>query len=108
MAKIVQITPANSGWRALHVARGDNGKVELIAAPLACWALLEEEDYGETYRFVEGYDATESVERCEESGGFVRYLSPGEDPEAYHEEAEKQLIHAERRRKKGAPHEHAS
>ena len=95
--QLLQIAPAQPGWRALHVARTDEGSVELIVNQVCVWGLVEETSGDESFRFVEGYDVQDIVARSTESGGFVRYLEPGEDPEDFREEAEAYLVRREKR-----------
>ena len=100
MANILQIIPAMPGWRALYTVR-DDGMVRLITHPLVAWGLTEEETRDGTFRSIEGYDAGSGiVDSCHQQGGFVRYLEPEENPEAYRVEAEEELLRWERGREK--------
>lgn len=71
MKQVRQIIPAN-GWQAIY-EQEDGG---LYAAPLCCWAVVEDED-GDS--FVVGMDADSAVGACEEVSNFVGFIGPGED-----------------------------
>ena len=62
--KIIQIVPS-VGWFALYLEDGSVRK-----DPLACWALVEDDD---GFRHVIGMEATDFVSSAEDIGGFQGY-----------------------------------
>lgn len=94
MHKIKQITPAD-GWSALLVNNRyitedlEPGEDVVQARPLACWALIEDED-GE--RRVVGMRGGDAVDIVEHDLCWIGYLGPGESiDEAARERARTQL-----------------
>ncbi len=67
--RIIQIIPA-SNWCAVYK---DTDKDEL-KTPIACWALVEEkEGKGNTFTYVVGLDAADTVDFCDTMSNFLRY-----------------------------------
>ncbi|MBY0248934.1 MAG: hypothetical protein K2Q17_14825, partial [Nitrospiraceae bacterium] len=54
-------------------------------APLACWALVQQE----TVRYVVGLDCTLSF--CDQGDNFLGYLAPGMKPDMWKEKALRNL-----------------
>ena len=92
MKKILQIMPADEGWLAAYVHRGDDGSVEVSTEPLLGWALYEEEDHmkpGRFFRHVGCLDAVGGeIDLCDENSNFVGYLMPGRTVDYLSEQAE--------------------
>ena len=78
---IIDIAPV-IGWYAVYAIRPEENKNNPVwIAPLALWALVEED----TRRYVVGLDCT--LDFCDQGDNFLGYLAPGEKPEAWKEEA---------------------
>jgi len=67
--QILSITSA-SGWHARY--KQEDGSTHL--SPIACWALIEEQD-GE--RYVVGLDGPEYLDFCDENSNFDGYIFGG-------------------------------
>ena len=39
--KILQIVPAQGGWKAVHCRESENKQIEISNRPIICWALVE-------------------------------------------------------------------
>ncbi|OGQ82878.1 MAG: hypothetical protein A3F90_20140 [Deltaproteobacteria bacterium RIFCSPLOWO2_12_FULL_60_19] len=39
--KILQIIPAQAGWKAVHCRESENKQIEISNRPIICWALVE-------------------------------------------------------------------
>ncbi len=39
--KMLQIIPAQSGWKAIHCQEAENGQVKISSRAIICWALVE-------------------------------------------------------------------
>ncbi len=79
--RILQIISA-AGWHAVFAIRPEeNHNNPVWAAPLSCWALVEQGDL----RYVVGLDWTLSF--CDQGDNFLGYLAPGLKSEAWKERA---------------------
>ncbi len=85
MNRIIQIVPAAPGWRVFYLHfDGDDPETAsdhqlFFSMPVACFALVEEEDDGETYRTVEPLTTYGSGYRLSlEEGETIALLGPGE------------------------------
>lgn len=87
---IQQIVPA-AGWHAVFTRRNDAGEVELETIPLCTWALVETNDAGETFRYIAGFGAVDTVDKCDDVENFLGYVheSDPEGSEKYREDAER-------------------
>lgn len=89
-SRILQIIPAD-GWNAVYAIRPDRNKNNPVwLAPLACWALVEQE----RARLVVGLDPTLSF--CDQGDNFLGYLAPGKKADTWKEKALHYLQHPER------------
>lgn len=88
MRRIVQIIPAD-GWFAVFASRLPTGEVVLQDQPLACWALIEDEDEEGSWRDVIGLTADSDVEECYLRGRFVGYRWQGESIDKWRTKAER-------------------
>lgn len=88
MRRIVQIIPAE-GWYAVVARRRASGEPLLEQQPLACWALIEDEDEEGCWRDVVGLTADGDVEECYLRERFVGYLREGEPIEKWRAKAER-------------------
>jgi hypothetical protein len=100
MRKILQMIPA-VGWHAVFVERGEASEAELYSIPLCCWALVEQDDAGDIFRFISGFGATDVIDTCDDVRDFVGYLheSEPEGIEKYSEDAQRHLRWLERRKR---------
>jgi hypothetical protein len=89
MKTVLQLIPAH-GWSAVFANRPSRtGGTELYTVRLCSWALVEEEQAGETFRSIYGYGATDIVDDVEGYEGFIGYVhqTDPEGPEKYMEAA---------------------
>jgi len=67
--RIIQIIPA-ANWDAVY----RDGDGDELKTPVACWALVEEKEGNcDTFTYVVGLDATDTVDFCDTMGNFLRY-----------------------------------
>lgn len=91
---ILQIIPAD-GWKAAYAIRpGHNKNNPVWVDPLACWALVHEEDV----RFTVGLDSTLSF--CDQGDNFLGYVSPDEQLDRWREKALQYLKHPDTHRRR--------
>lgn len=84
-ASIISIAPV-TGWYAVYAVKPEeNANNPVWTSPLALWALVQEE----TCRRVVGLDCTLAF--CDQGDNFLGYLAPGEDPNAWKDDAVKFL-----------------
>jgi hypothetical protein len=104
MNRILQLIPADS-WSAVFVAHSSNPeKPEVYTVSLCSWALVEQEDAGETFCSIVGYGATNVIHTVDDYPDFMGYVhqSDVKGPEKYSEDAARYVRHLEKRREKPA------
>jgi hypothetical protein len=95
--KILQIIPAQAGWKAVHCQESENGEIKISTRSIICWALVEpvgEVVVAQTHVRGVAQDSNElavvddvlcGVEAGENGGDRSEYFLGYNDPEAHKE-----------------------
>ena len=94
---ILQIIPAQVGWKAVHCQVADSGQLEILSRAIVCWALVESTGGGDVGRTqVRGVvqqsqnlavveDSRNAESLGEDGTGRKQYFLGYDDPEAHKE-----------------------
>ena len=113
--KIIQIVPAQSGWKAVHCAESEKSQIVTFNRAIICWALVEDlgtngpartqvrgmEQRAEDLIIVDDLIEAETISA--DSMDHNQYFLGYDDPEA-HRESEYWIGEARRRLKKEREH----